>query len=373
MRIPFLELTAEYKMLKPELDIAYQQVMESGTYIFGKSVQEFERNYAKYCGTKCCIGVGNGLDALSLIIFAYGIGPGDEVIVPTNTHIATWLAVSTSGARPVPVEPLPDTFNLDPNRVKEAITSNTKAILGVHLYGAPYDIDPMLEIASRHGLKVFADASQAHGALYKKQGPSGMVDAASFSFYPTKNLGAYGDGGAVVTNDREIDEKVRALANYGSVRKNIYPYKGMNSRLDPLQAAFLNVKLSYLDQWNQLRRKLADLYISILRDAPGVMLPVYPDWVTPVWHLFVIRYNQRDRLRAYLKKVGIDTLIHYPIPPHLSGAYRGQYTKSNFLITEKMADTILSLPLHPFISEEDVIYVAEQVYEFARKNSEEAI
>lgn len=373
MNIPFLELKTEYQTLKAELDFAYQQVMESGTYIWGKSLQDFERDFSEYCETDYCVGVGNGLEALTLILLANGLGPGDDVIVPANTHIATWLAVSKIGARPVPVEPVHATFNIDPDRIKQALTSATKAIIGVHLYGAPFDIDPVIEFAACHGLKVFADAAQAHGALYKERGASSLVDAAGFSFYPTKNLGAYGDGGAVVTNNPEIAEKVRILSNYGSDRKDNYRYQGINSRLDPLQAAFLNVKLSYLDEWNQTRRKLANLYITILKDAPGVILPIYPDEITPVWHLFVIRYTQRDNLKAHLKNMGIDTLIHYPIPPHLSGAYSGQFQKGGFLISEKMSDTILSLPLHPFISEEEVKYIAEQVYEFASKNTGQKI
>jgi dTDP-4-amino-4,6-dideoxygalactose transaminase len=365
MNIPFLDLTSAYAELRDELDAAYRRVMESGWYILGAEVEAFEREFAAYCGAQHCIGVGNGLEALHLILRGYGIGPGDEVIVPANTYIATWLAVSYAGAAPVPVEPDPRTYNLDPQRIPAAITSRTRAIMPVHLYGQPADMAPILEIGRQHGLKVIEDAAQAHGARYKGKVAGSLGDAAGFSFYPGKNLGALGDAGAIVTNDDELAERVRMLRNYGSRVKYYNEMKGFNSRLDPLQAAFLSVKLKHLDEWNERRKKIAQLYQSRLAELPDVIAPGVPDGVEPVWHLYVVRHSQRDAQQAHLAQAGIGTLIHYPVPPHLSAAYRELgCARGAFPITENLADTVLSLPMGPHLSLEDAQTVIDRMAEF---------
>jgi len=366
MEIPFLDLKIPYAELKEELDAAYRRVMESGWYILGKEVEAFEKEFAAYCGAKHCIGVGNGLEALHLILRGYGIGPGDEVVVPANTYIATWLAVSYAGATPVPVEPDERTYNIDPARIEEAITKRTRAIMPVHLYGQPADMDPIKEIAQKHGLKVIEDAAQAHGARYKGCIAGSLGDAAGFSFYPTKNLGAIGDGGAVVTNDDDLADKVRVLRNYGSRVKYENEVKGFNSRLDELQAAFLRVKLHHLDEWNERRRKLANVYLDQLAGIPDLVLPYVPEWAGPVWHQFIIRHPRRDALQAYLKESGIGTLIHYPIPPHLSGAYSDMgYKEGSFPITERIANTVLSLPMGLHVEEDAIRSIAEAIRRFA--------
>jgi len=287
-------------------------------------VEAFEAEFAAYCGTHYCIGTGNGLEALHLILCAYGIGPGDEVIVPANTYIATWLAVSYANATPVPVEPDPRTHNIDPEQTEEAITPSTKAILAVHLYGQPAEMDPILEIGRKHGLKVIEDAAQAHGACYQGQRVGSLGDAAGFSFYPSKNLGAFGDAGAVLTDDAALANKVRSLRNYGSPLRYFNEVKGYNSRLDPLQAAFLRLKLRCLDDWNRRRALVAECYLESLSGVEGLSLPFVPEPVAPAWHLFVIRHPRRDLLQKHLAKEGIDTLIHYPVPPHLSGPIKSE-------------------------------------------------
>jgi dTDP-4-amino-4,6-dideoxygalactose transaminase len=363
--ISFLDVLASYQELKDELDQAYNRVLSSGTYILGKEVEEFENEFAAYCGAGYCIGVGNGLDALHLILRGYGIGAGDEVIVPANTYIATWLAVTYTGANPVPVEPDFRTYNLDPERLESAITSKTKAILAVHLYGQPAAMDQITEIAQKHGLRVIEDSAQSHGASYfgKKTGVLG--NAAGFSFYPGKNLGAFGDAGAVVTNDAQLAEQVRILRNYGSRVKYYNEVKGFNSRLDPLQAAFLRVKLKHLDDWNQRRRMLADYYLKALDGLPGLGLPNVPVGIWPVWHLFVIQHPDRDALHQYLAKAGIGSLIHYPIPPHLSEAYRDlKYQVNDYPITEGLAASLLSLPMGPHLSLQDASQVVHVIQEF---------
>lgn len=352
MNIPFLDLKAPYSELKEEFDSAYRRVMESGWYILGQEVEAFEQEFASYCSVKHCIGVGNGLEALHLILCALGIGPGDEVIVPANTFIATWLAVSYAGATPIPVEPDEKTYNIDPERIEKAISKKTRAILPVHLYGQPADMDPINEIAKRHGLKVIEDAAQAHGSLCKRRKVGSLGDAAGFSFYPGKNLGAIGDGGAVVTNDDLIADKVRVLRNYGSRIKYHNETKGFNSRLDELQAAFLRVKLKKLNEWNKKRQRAADIYSHSLKDVSTLKLPYVPDWAAPVWHLYVIRHDNRDFLQRDLAEKGIGTLIHYPVPPHLSTAYfeKGWQTGS-FPITEELSKSVLSLPIGPHLSD----------------------
>ncbi|WP_338115407.1 DegT/DnrJ/EryC1/StrS family aminotransferase [Thiocystis minor] len=348
--VPFLDLQAPHLELRAELDAAIGRVLNSGWYILGPEVEAFEADYATYCEADHCIGVANGLDALHLALRALDVGPGDEVIVPSNTYIATWLAVSQCGATPVPVEPDEHTYNLDPNRIEAAITPRTKAILPVHLYGQPADLDPILAIARQHGLRVLEDAAQAHGARYKGRRIGAHGDAVAWSFYPGKNLGALGDGGAVTTNDPEIADRLRVLRNYGSRVKYVNEVQGVNSRLDPLQAAILQVKLRHLDDWNARRAAIAARYREGLADT-GLILPQVPEWAEPAWHLFVVRHPQRDALHKRLTEAGIGALIHYPIPPHLQSAYAELgFGEGAFPITEAIHREVLSLPIGPHLS-----------------------
>lgn len=368
MKVPFLDFVGPYEELKPELDAAYERFMRSAWYILGKEVEAFEQEFANYCGSKHCVGVGNGLEALHLILRAYGIGKNDEVIVPSNTYIATWLAVSYAGATLMPVEPDSRTCNIDPARIEAAVTQRTKAIMPVHLYGQPADMDPILELAQKHGLKVIEDNAQAQGARYKGRRTGSLGDAAGNSFYPGKNLGAFGDAGAVTTNDPELADRVRTLRNYGSKKKYYNDCKGYNSRLDELQAAFLRVKLKKLDEWNGRRRTVAAQYLADLRELPGLILPFVPAWVDPVWHLFVVRHQNRDDLQQQLTQAGIGTLIHYPVPPHLSGAYAdGRWARGAFPVAENLADTVLSLPMGPHLQEDQAGLVVSKTIE-ALKN-----
>ena len=372
MNVPFLDLRAAYLELKPEFDAAYGRVMDSGWYLLGQELEGFEAEFAAYLGVKCCVGVGNGLDALHLILRGYGIGVGDEVIVPSNTYIATWLAVFYAGAVPVPVEPDPATYNLDPRRIEAAITSRTRAILPVHLYGQPADMDPIMELAGRHGLKVIEDNAQAQGARYKGRRTGALGHAAGNSFYPGKNLGAFSDAGAVTTNDEYLAERIRALRNYGSRQKYFNEYKGINSRLDELQAAFLRVKLRKLDEWNDRRRALAARYRAALSDVPGLVLPFVPEWAEPVWHLFVVRHANRDSLQQALTHAGIGTLIHYPVPPHLSGAYAdGNWHPGALPVAEALARSVLSLPMGPHLLEDQADEVVRKTAEALRRRAEE--
>jgi len=367
--VPFLELKPAYDELRSEFDEAYRRVMESGWYLFGGELEAFEAEFALYCKTKFCIGVGNGLDALHLVLRGYGIGPGDEVIVPAHTFIATWLAVSYAGATPVPVEPSEETYNLDPERLKSAITRKTKAIIPVHLYGQPADMDPIVQIARQHGLKVIEDNAQAQGARYKGRRTGSLGDAAATSFYPGKNLGAFSDAGAITTNDPALAEQIRMLRNYGSKVKYTHEVKGYNSRLDELQSAFLRVKLKHLDEWNERRRAMAALYNTQLAQARGVTLPSVPDWAKPVWHLFVVRHVRRDMFQQQLAKSGIGTLIHYPVPPHLSGAYtNGLWAEGTLPISEEIARTCLSLPMGPHLGKEQAGAVIQAVVRAAANN-----
>lgn len=363
--MPFLDLKTPYRELQAEMDSAYQKVMESGWYILGEEVETFESEFSKYCGVKHCIGVSNGLEALHLILEAYKIGPGHEVIVPANTYIATWLAVSRTGAVPVPVEPDIHTYNLDPGLVERAITSKSRAILAVHLYGQPADMDPILAIGRKYGLKVIEDAAQAHGAGYKSKLAGALGDAAGWSFYPGKNLGAMGDAGAVTTEDDDLADRVRVLRNYGSRTKYYNEVKGFNSRLDSLQAAFLRVKLRYLDKWNQHRKLIASKYREGLADFQMIALPFVPELINPSWHLFVIRHPQRDVLQKHLTEAGIGTLIHYPVPPHLSKAYAELgHRAGDYPITENIAETVLSLPMGPHLTIEQTEKVIHSIRSF---------
>ena len=368
MKVPFLDFVGPYEELKAELDEAYFSFMRSAWYILGQEVEAFEREFADYCGAQHCVGVGNGLEALHLILRAYGIGDGDEVIVPSNTYIATWLAVSYAGATPVPVEPDPQTFNIDPARIEAAITARTKAIMPVHLYGQPADMDPIMVLARQHGLKVIEDNAQAQGARYKSRRTGSLGDAAGNSFYPGKNLGALGDAGAVTTNDATLADRVRSLRNYGSKKKYYNECKGYNSRLDELQAAFLRVKLKKLDDWNERRRAVAARYLAGFRGASGLTLPFVPAWAEPVWHLFVVRHPKRDALQQGLTEAGIGTLIHYPVPSHLSGAYAdGKWAPGAFPVAEALANTVLSLPMGPHLRNAQAGMVVEKTIE-ALKN-----
>ncbi|MDA9819183.1 DegT/DnrJ/EryC1/StrS family aminotransferase [Methylophilaceae bacterium] len=363
MDIPFLDLQASYQNIKPEIDDAVLRVMDSGQYILGEEVVKFEQAYAKCTDSDFCAGVANGLDALHLALKALDIGPGDEVIVPANTYIATWLAVSHVGATPVPVEPDILTYNMDPKRVEKALTKNTKAIMAVHLYGRPMDMDPILELAKRHNLKVVEDAAQAHGAQYKNKKIGSHGDVVAWSFYPGKNLGAYGDGGAITTNNRNIHNQITMLRNYGSKEKYLNDAIGFNSRLDPIQAAILNVKLQYLDTMNARRRDIAQQYIAGL-DGQACILPRADINHEYAWHLFVIRHTRRDELQSQLKLRGISTVIHYPIPPHLQKAYKNHGIKEGQLpITEMIHKEVISLPIDPFMKDDAVDYVINETIE----------
>jgi dTDP-4-amino-4,6-dideoxygalactose transaminase len=363
MNIPFLDLKIPHVELREELREAFERVLDSGWYIQGNELKLFEQEFSEYCEVKHCIGVGNGLDALHLILRAYGIGKGDEVIVPSNTFIATWLAASYADATPIPVEPDERTYNLDPTKIEAAITPRTKAIIVVHLYGQPADMDAINLIAKKHNLKVIEDAAQAHGARYKGKRVGSLADAAGFSFYPGKNLGAVGDGGAVTTNDLDLAEKVRVLCNYGSRVKYHNEVKGFNSRLDELQAAFLREKLRKLDEWNGRRKVIASKYLNELSGG-NVVLPHVPEWADPVWHLFVARHSQRDQFQKKLSEAGVTTMIHYPIPPHLQGAYAELgYSTGAFPIAEQIHLDVLSLPMGPHMTSGQVDQVIASCHE----------
>lgn len=361
MMIPFLDLKASYLELKGELDAAFHRVMDTGWYILGNEVEAFESEFAEYCDVKHCVGVGNGLEALQLILQAMDVGAGDEVIVPANTYIATWLAASNVGAVPVPVEPCARTYNIDPARIDAAITPRTKAIIPVHLYGQPADMDPINELASKHGLFVVEDAAQAHGACYKGRRTGSLGHAAGFSFYPGKNLGAIGDGGAVTTDDGALADRIRLLRNYGSKQKYVHVCKGVNSRLDELQAAFLRVKLRCLDEWNARRTRVAMAYSAAL-SGRNVVVPYVPGYAEPVWHLYVVLSEERDALQQELKAAGIGTLIHYPIPPHMQEAYAmSGYGRDAFPLSARLAEQLLSLPMGPAMTDEQAAIVITAV------------
>lgn len=347
--VPFLDLKAPHTELCNELEQAYDEVINSGWYIMGDQLKQFESEYAAYCGSKHCIGVANGLDALHLIVRAYGIGEGDEVIVPSNTYIATWLAVSQVGAIPVPVEPDERTYNINPALIEAAITPRTKAIMAVHLYGQPADMDAINTIAKKYNLKVIEDAAQSQGAGYKGKFAGNLGDAAGHSFYPGKNLGALGDGGAITTNDDELAHKIRVLRNYGSQVKYHNEVKGFNSRLDELQAAFLRVKLRKLNEWNTRRKAIAAQYLKNINN-PNLIMPYVPEWADPVWHLFVVRTKNREQLQKELTNNNIGTVIHYPIPPHLQSAYSELgFKQGDFPIAEVIHNEVLSLPIGPHL------------------------
>ena len=354
MSIPFLDLGAAYRELKPAIDAALARVLDSGRYIGGSEVAAFESEWAAYCGAAHCAGTGNGLDALILALRALDIGPGDGVIVPSNTYIATWLAVSAVGATIQPVEPDPATHNIDPALIPAAITGRTRAIMPVHLYGQPADMDAILAIARPHGLRVIEDAAQAHGARVRGRRLGAHGDAVCWSFYPGKNLGALGDAGAVTTDDAELAARIRRLGNYGSERKYVNAERGVNARLDPVQAAVLRVKLGVLDEWTARRRAVAAAYGQALAGT-GLTLPHVPDWAEPVWHLYVVRSPERDALQERLTGAGVGTLIHYPIPPHMQAAYADLHLAPDALpLARQLAGEVLSLPMGPHLATEEI-------------------
>ncbi|MCK9353814.1 MAG: DegT/DnrJ/EryC1/StrS family aminotransferase [Gallionella sp.] len=368
-QVPFLDLQRIHREIRGPLEEAFHRVLDSGWFIMGPEVEAFEAEFAKYCGVKHCVGVGNGLDAMHLLLRAYGISQGDEVLVPSNTFIATWLAVSQCGAIPVPVEPRSETHNIDPDALAAAITPRTRAIIPVHLYGQPADMDTINAIARRHSLIVIEDAAQAQGSEYKGRCAGSLGDAAATSFYPGKNLGALGDGGAVLTNDASIADKVRLLRNYGSRIKYEHQDIGYNTRLDEMQAAFLRVKLALLDEWNAKRRTLAEIYTAQLQNT-GLELPSVPVWANPVWHLYVVRSSNRDALRAHLDQCGVSTVIHYPIPPHRQACY-SEYSSYKLPLAETLANEVLSLPMSPFLTEQEASHVVEAVRSFPGKGGKQ--
>jgi dTDP-4-amino-4,6-dideoxygalactose transaminase len=361
VNVPFLSLKPVHDEIGAALDEAAARVLRSGWYILGPEVEAFERQFAAYCGAKHCVGVANGLDAMTLVLRAWGVGEGDEVIVPSNTYIATWLAVSHAGARPVPVEPDESTYNIDPARIEKAVTRRTRAILPVHLYGQCADMEPIRAIARRRGIRVLEDAAQAAGARYRGRRAGALGDAAAFSFYPTKNLGAFGDGGAVVTSDARLAGRVRALRNYGSRKRYVNEVKGVNSRLDPMQAALLGPRLAVLDDWNQRRQRIARRYLAAL-SGTGLVLPAVGEGCEHSWHLFVVRSKRRNALRAALEARGVGTDVHYPTPPHLQRAYADMKRgRGSFPISERIHREVVSLPMGPHLTDAQVEYVIEQV------------
>ena len=357
--IPFLDLKRINAVHGEAIKAAVARVLTSGWYVLGDEVTAFEQEFAAYCGVSHCVGVANGLDALHLILRAYGIGEGDEVIVPSNTFIATWLAVSQAGAIPVPVDPDPLTHNIDPARVEQAITTRTRAIMPVHLYGHPADMAPLMEIARCHGLRVVEDAAQAHGARYEGRRVGGLGDAAGFSFYPGKNLGALGDAGAITTNDGALAEKLRMLRNYGSALKYHHEIAGVNSRLDEIQAAVLRAKLHSLDVDNAARQRVAGWYLEMLKDLP-VGLPQVIDKAESVWHLMVVTSAQRGRLQAALSAAGIGHLVHYPIACHRQAAYAGR-SWPELEVAERLQNQVISLPMAPYLTIDEVTQVADTI------------
>ena len=364
--IPFLDLKRQTDEIREELDAAYRRFMDSGWYVLGDEVDAFEKEYAAYCEAGHCVGVGSGLDALHLALRALDIGPGDEVIVPSNTYIATWLAVTQVGATIVPVEPNEATYNICPELIAQAVTRRTKVILPVNLYGQPVDYDAIMAIAKEAGVFVVIDNAQAQGARYKSRKVGGIADIECHSFYPSKNLGAYGESGAITTQDRDIAERITLLRNYGSKVRYHNDVCGTNSRLDALQAAFLRVKLRRLDEWNARRQHIADTYSKELAllsghcsGAPSIVAPTAAIGVAPAWHLYVVRVPRRDMVKKTLEAIGVQTLVHYPIPPHLSKAYRSLGFKGgDFPVAEKLASEILSLPICPHLEAADAAFIS---------------
>lgn len=368
MGVPFFDLKEQITEHHAELNAAMSSVIERGDFILGRAVSEFEAAFAEYCGVKHAIGISSGLDALAIALEGYGVGAGDEVILPANTFIATALAVSMVGATPVLVDIDPQYWHLDVDATKAAVTKKTKAILPVHLYGQPVDMSRISAIANERGIKVIEDACQAHGAYYNNRRCGGLGDAACFSFYPSKNLGAFGDGGMITTNDDDLAARCKQLRNYGSTKKYFHDSIGYNRRLDTLQAAVLNVKLPHLDRWNKHRVVMADFYTSHLSKLSAVQIPTVRQGCTHNYHLFIIAVEKRDTLQAHLTNMGIGTGIHYPVPIHLQNAYLNLgHTRNSFPVTEKYADQILSLPMWPEMNESHVTETCEAIARFVRQ------
>ncbi len=367
MNIPYLSFAKINSDVKAELTPAFEKFIDSNWYVLGNSVSAFEEEYASFSGTKYCVGVANGLDALILGLRTLNIGRGDEVIVPSNTYIASWLAVSYVGATPVPVEPRPGTYNINPELIPEKISSRTRAIMPVHLYGQCCEMTDIMKIAEQNRLYVIEDNAQAQGATYNgiTTGSFGHINGTSF--YPGKNLGAYGDAGAVTTNDEQLAQRVKTLRNYGSQKKYYNDEKGFNSRLDELQASFLTIKLKYLDSWNKERQALAAIYNTLLEGVGDIVLPQLAGNASSVYHIYVIRTSQRDKLQDFLSQRGIGTLIHYPVPPHMQKAYSDlDYKKGSLPLAEEIAATCLSLPLYPGLERSSIEIIADAVKEFYR-------
>ena len=357
MEIPFLDVAYTYRSIRSEIDDAYHRVMDSGWYIKGKEVAEFEEDFAKYCGTSSSIGVGNGLDGIHVILRALNIQPGDEVIVPGHTFIATWLAVSHLGAVPVPVDADPKTMNMDVSQLEKHITDKTKAILLVHLYGLPQEMDALYKISEKHNLPIIEDSAQAIGAKWRGKLAGSLGIAGSFSFYPGKNLGAFGDGGAVTSSNDHVLHQARVICNYGSEVKYHHDEKGINSRLDTLQAAFLKVKLKALPDWTKTRQEIAKQYTEGLADVKGLTLPFVPEDCESVWHLYVVRHEKRDAIMTKLKEAGVGVQIHYPIANHHAGAYKEEFKSVNLPVTEEICRTCFSLPIGPHLTQNEITYV----------------
>lgn len=359
MLIKFGDLSRMHEEIRGEIDLAIKRVIDNSYYIDGPYLKKFEEEFAKYCGTKYCVGLSNGLDGLRLSLMALGIGEGDEVIIPSHTYIATALAVSSCGASPIFIESSPETFNIDPKKIEEKITSKTKAILVVHLYGQCCDMDSIMEIAHKHNLKVIEDAAQAHGAIYKGRKSGALGDIAEFSFYPGKNLGCLGDGGCITTNDEKLASKIRMLRNYGSSRKYVHDVKGVNARLDELQASVLLAKLPYLDKWNKRRMEIATKYLEGISN-PKVKLPQVSKGCIHVWHQFVIRVENRENFQKYLENKGIMTMVHYPIAIHKQKAYK-EYNNESLPIAEMLAEEVVSIPMYYGLSDEEIYYIIKVI------------
>lgn len=360
--IKFLDLKKINNRYREEIDSRIKNILDKGWYLQGEENENFTKNFANFCGTKFALGVANGLDALNLIIKAYGFGNGDEIIVPANTYIATILAISENGCIPILVEPDIKTYNINPDSIEEKITTKTKAIMGVHLYGQAVQMEKIWKIAKKYNLKIIEDSAQAHGAIYQENRTGNLGDASGFSFYPGKNLGCIGDGGAVTTNDEELFNKIKAIANYGSDRKYHHIYKGVNSRLDEIQAAVLDVKLKHLDSDNNKRREISKYYRENIKNSK-LILPETYDEKSHVWHIFAVRTQNRDEFQKYLTEKGIQTIIHYPTPPHKQGAYK-EWNNLSFPITEEIHNTILSLPISPVMTDSEIEKVVEVVNEY---------
>lgn len=360
--IKFLDLKKINNRYREEIDSRIKNILDKGWYLQGDENENFTKNFANFCGTKFAIGVANGLDALNLIIKAYGFGNGDEIIVPANTYIATILAISENGCIPILVEPDIKTYNINPDSIEEKITSKTKAIMVVHLYGQAVQMEKIWKIAKKYNLKIIEDSAQAHGAIYQENRTGNLGDASGFSFYPGKNLGCIGDGGAVTTNDEELFNKIKAIANYGSDRKYHHIYKGVNSRLDEIQAAVLDIKLKHLDSDNNKRREISKYYRENIKNSK-IILPETYDKKSHVWHIFAVRTKNRDEFQKYLTEKGIQTIIHYPTPPHKQGAYK-EWNNLSFPITEEIHNTILSLPISPVMTDSEIEKVVEVVNEY---------